>query len=167
MDYDPELKSTLWNRERLMAVKRSKMLDSPNEKMFDDVTDAVCHTLDVPMSLVTIIDADRQFFKSCVGLARELMEQRETPIEDSACQYVVKKRSMILINDVKNDPFFHCHMGLNNINAGAYLGVPLIRDRQVIGSVCAIDTRARDWQEADIDFLEKKADMLREEIARR
>ena len=118
MDKDPELEAALTDKERIAALKDSGLLDSPREKSFDDVTANVCSALNVPISLVTIIDSDRQFFKSCIGLAPEVMEARQTPIADSTCQYVVKKKSAVIIDDVEKDPFFHLHSGLRNIHAG-------------------------------------------------
>lgn len=167
MDEDSELQAVLTDHDRIAALHRSGLLDSPREPAFDNVTANVCEKLNVPISLVTIIDAKRQFFKSCVGLAPEIMEARQTPIEDSTCQYVVKKKSAVIIDDVEKDPFFRMHAGLKNVHAGAYLGVPLYQDSQVIGSVCAVDFQPRKWSESEIDFLEEKAEMLRSEVAKR
>jgi len=164
---DSELEAVLADKSRLEALRKSRLLDSPREKLFDDVTSSVCETLHVPISLVTIIAPDRQFFKSCVGLAPELMESRSTPIKDSTCQYVVKKGSQVVIDDVERDPFFSTHEGLNNVGAGSYLGTPLLLFGQAIGSVCAVDTKPRKWSGQEIEFLEDKAIMLAAEVARR
>ena len=163
-DNEIELKAVLNDKERLRALRESGLLDSPREQFFDDVTSDVCQMLGVPISLVTLIAPDKQFFKSAVGLDAETLEKRETPIKDSACQYVVKEGSLVKINDVALDPFFRLHQGLHNVNAGAYLGTPLYVFGQPIGSVCAVDTKPRKWTESEIDFLEDKAEFLAREI---
>lgn len=165
MSEDPELEKALKDHDRLQAVTESGLLDSPLDSIFEDLTDAVQMELGVPMSLVTIIEVKRQFFKSSRGLPPDVAAKRETPMEDSACQYVVKKRSLIVIDDVQQDPMFKMHAGLRKINAGSYLGVPLFHQGEIIGSVCAIDTKPRKWTEKEIDFMEEKASSLKTELS--
>lgn len=167
MQADAELNAVLNDIDRLKAVRASRLLDSPREKIFDDATLSICKALRVPMSLVTIIAPERQFFKSCIGLDDEMMEKREGPIKYSTCQYVVKKGGIVIIDDVKNDPFFCTHEGLNGVGAGSYLGVPLLLFNQTIGSVCAVDVKARMWNDLEIGFLKNKAHLLSQEVARR
>ncbi|PZP54734.1 MAG: hypothetical protein DI586_09010 [Micavibrio aeruginosavorus] len=165
--YDHELEEVLNDRDRLRALRASNLLDSPHEKMFDDVTSSVCDYLKVPISLVTLIAPDRQFFKSSRGLPFDVTLNRETPIKDSACQYVVKEGSLVKIDNVEEDEFFRLHEGLHNIHAGAYLGTPLRLFGQAIGSVCAVDIKPRKWTNEEIDFLEDQASMLSTEVGRR
>ena len=167
MKNEPQLKSALINKQRLAAVERSRLLDSPREQMFDNITLSVCEKLNVPISLVTIIAPERQFFKSAIGLEPELLAKRETPIEDSTCQYVVEKDCLLRIDDVENDAFFRLHEGLRGVSAGAYLGAPLRIFGQAIGSVCAVDTKARKWTNEDIAFLEEKAGFIADIVSRR
>ena len=152
---------------RLKAVQASKLLDSPQEEIFDRVTSTICKRLNVPISLVTIIAPERQFFKSGIGLIPDILLKRETPIKDSTCQYVVRKGSLVKINDVSRDPFFHLHEGLKGINAGSYLGTPLWLFNQAIGSVCAVDFIPRHWSEEQVSFLEDQAQFLSNEVSLR
>ncbi len=165
--FDAELNAVLNDRDRLRALRASNLLDSPREKIFEDVTTAICSTLNVPISLVTLIAPDRQFFKSSRGLAFDLTLNRATPIEDSTCQYVVKKGGLLVIDDVTADPFFVAHEGLKGVGAGSYLGTPLYVFGQPIGSVCAVDIKPRKWTEVEIDFLQGKANMLAHEVIKR
>lgn len=165
--FDAELDAVLNDRDRLRALRASHLMDSPHEKIFDDVTSSICDRLDVPMSLVTLIAPGRQFFKSSRGLPFDITLNRETPIADSTCQYVVKKDGLLVIDDVSADPFFSMHEGLNGVGAGSYLGTPLRLFGQAIGSVCAVDIRPRKWTEEEIVFLEGKALMLSTEVGRR
>lgn len=167
MQRDLKLQAALNNADRLRALRHSGLLDSPKEPVYDEVTRSICQTLNVPISLVTIIAPDRQFFKSAIGLDAIVMEARQAPIEDSTCKYVVEKNCILRIDDVQKDVFFRSHEGLNNGKVGAYLGVPLRFMGEAIGSVCAADTRARKWSDQEIAFLEEKCDMLSQSLVKK
>ncbi len=165
--FDVELDAVLNDRDRLRALRASNLMDSPHEKVFEDVTTSICEFMSVPISLVTLIAPVRQFFKSSRGLPFDVTLNRGTPIEDSTCQYVVKKGGLLVIDDVAADPFFHTHEGLKGVGAGSYLGTPLRLFGQAIGSICAVDTKARKWKTSEIDFLEDKAELLSLEVGKR
>jgi DNA-binding CsgD family transcriptional regulator len=77
------------DRARLAALQRSGLLDSPKEQGFDRFTKLVRRFLNVPVALFSLVDDQRQFFKSSEGLPPEVDATRETPLSHSFCQYVV------------------------------------------------------------------------------
>jgi GAF domain-containing protein len=74
---------------RIRALQRTGLLDSPPEEIFDCLTRLAAKTLGVPVALLSLVDSDRQFFKSQTGLPPEWAGKRETPLSYSFCQYVV------------------------------------------------------------------------------
>ena len=167
MQRDLNLDAALNNEERLKALQDSNLLDTPQEEVFNQITREICETLDVPISLVTLIAPERQFFKSAIGLGDEAMRTRQTPIDESTCKYVVERNCLLRIDDVEKDHFFRWHEGLMNVDAGAYLGTPLRFKDQAIGSICAVDVKPRFWSKGEIQFIEAKASFLADIVTAR
>ena len=83
------LAAAIGDPERLTLLRRSRLLDAPPEPAFDRLTRLASRLLAAPISLVTLIEEDRQFFLSCVGLPDSLTERRQTPLSYSICKHVV------------------------------------------------------------------------------
>lgn len=77
------------NTERLAALQRLALLDTPVEPAFDRLTRLAAAVLNTPVALVALVAADRQFFKSCIGLPEFWASRRETPLSHSFCQHTV------------------------------------------------------------------------------
>ena len=101
LDPASESASELRERRRLAALRRYGILDTPEAEAFDRITDLVARLLDVPIALVTFVDEDRQWFKSCVG-----MEQRETPREVAFCDVNIRDAGVMVVEDATDDPRF-------------------------------------------------------------
>ncbi len=163
-DAPPEVQASVNDSKRLDALNRTYLLDSPNEQSFDKETAKIREELNVPVSLISLVDQDRQFFKSQQGMSQEIQEKRETPLTHSVCQHVVNRKSTVVIGDMREYPMFRNHAALQDLNVVAYLGEPLLYDGEVIGSVCAIDTKPRKWNDEEIEMLRARADEIRAEI---
>jgi GAF domain-containing protein len=90
--------------ERLDALRSTGLLDSPAEEAFDRLTRLAARLLRVPVALVSLVDEDRQFFKSCFGLPEPLATQRETPLSHSFCQHVVNLEDLLVAGDAREHP---------------------------------------------------------------
>ena len=152
---------------RLDAVRRSVLLDSPAEESFDRLTRMAASLIDVPSALVTVIDADRQFYKSCIGVKEPWATTRETPLELSYCTHVVETGDPLIISDAREHPLTKDHPALREMNIIAYAGIPLFLDGQPLGSFCVVDEKPRDWSERDIAVLKDLANSAMSEIALR
>ncbi len=115
---------------------------------------------------ITLVDADRQFFKSQVGLPKPYDTTRETPLTHSFCQHIVAKEDISLVNDAKTDPLVCDNLAVRDLGViVAYLGVPLrMPDGSVLGSLCAIDRKDREWAPEDISALWDLAQIVMDEI---
>ena len=128
----------------------------------------VTRLLGVPVSLVSLVDDKRQFFKSMEGLQGWAAQQRETPLSHSFCQHVVIQQKPLIVPRAERDPLVRENLAIPDLGVKAYLGVPLILPSgHVIGSLCAIDTSPRPWSDADLKSLSDVADIVMNEIGLR
>ena len=140
---------------RLAALQRTNLLDSPPEEAFDRLTRLASKILHVPVSLVSLVDHERQYFKSVVGPDDPWATLRETPLSHSFCQHVVASSKPLIITDARRHPLVHQNLAIPDLGVVAYAGMPLTTpDGQTLGSFCAIDTQPREWTEEEIEILQ-------------
>jgi PAS domain S-box-containing protein len=153
---------------RLAALAATGLLDSPKERRFDRLTRVVAAALRVPVSAVALVDAERQFFKSAVGLGAPWDERRETPLSHSFCRHVVETEAPLVVEDSRTNALVADNPAIDELGVAAYLGIP-IADKHgvVIGSLCAIDHMPRAWDNSDLDILADVAALVEREIAER
>lgn len=135
---------------RIESLHAYGILDTPVEAVFEDITriaSAVCET---PISVINLVDAQRQWFKSEVGLG-----VRETPLETSICAHAILEHDFLEVPDTTRDARFASNPlvtgdpGLR-FYAGALLKTP---DGLPLGTVCVLDTRPRTLTPAQVDTL--------------
>ncbi len=139
------------NPERLDSLRALELLDTPAEEAFDRLAKLAARLLHAPIALVSLVDVDRQFFKSCLGLPQPWASWRETPLSHSFCQHVVASSEPLLINDARLHPKFFANLAVRDLGVVAYLGIPLtLANGHTIGSFCVADTIPRSWTAEDI-----------------
>lgn len=138
-------------RQRLQALERYDILDTPSEQAFDRISRLVARVLDVPIATVTFLDAHRLWFKS-----RQGMPVPEIPREDAFCDHAIRSAEPLVIPDALEDPRFVRHASVvGSPGIRFYAGIPLVTpDRWVIGTLCAMDTRPRTPTAAEIALLQ-------------
>ncbi|HLT49159.1 ATP-binding protein [Aequorivita nionensis] len=126
--------------QRLAAVRSYNLLDTLPEKDFDNITALTASICDVPISLVTLLDADRNFLKSYYGL-----NFNESPRNTSFCGHAILEESNIfIVEDARKDPRFMDNPLVKDMNAIFYAGVRLINsDGYPLGTLCVFDTKPR------------------------
>lgn len=159
---------SLRDPERLAALADTHLPDSAAEEAFDRLTRMVTRLLGVPVSLVSLVDDRRQFFKSQQGLEGAVGEARQTPLSHSFCQHVVIAQAPLIVTDAESDPRVRENPAIPDLGVKAYLGVPLtLPSGHVIGSLCAIDVIPRPWSETDLKSLSDVAEIVMSEIGLR
>lgn len=154
------------DRDRLAALRRLVLLDTPPTPAFDRITAMAARLLRAPMALLTLVDVDRQWFKSCHGLSEPLATVRETPLAYSVCQYAVAAGVPLVISDASGDPELRDHPTVREFGIRAYAGVPLFSpDEYAVGTLCVLDVRPRRWTSGDLANLGDLAAIAMREIA--
>lgn len=154
--------------DRLAALRDVALLDSAAEPAFDRLTQLAATVLQTPVALVSFVDADRQCFKSCVGLAEPWASLRQTPLSHSFCQHTVALGAPFIVADARQHPLVRQNLAISDMGVIAYLGVPLTTaDGHTLGSLCVIDTQPRSWTARDVALLEDLAAAAMTEIALR
>ncbi len=146
---------------RLAALTRYDILDTAEECAFDRITELVRTVLGVPMSAVSLIDTDRQWFKSHAGI-----DVRETPREIAFCDHAIRAREPMIVADaLHDDRFSHNPLVTGDPKIASYAGVPLeTPDGYNIGTLCAIDTRPREFDPGQIAILKSLAALVVEQL---
>lgn len=150
---------------RLEALRRTMLLDTPAEPAFDRLTRLATRLLHIPVALVTLVDGERQFLKSVIGLPEPWASQRETPLSHSFCQHVVASGEPLIITDARQDLLLCDNLAIVDLQVVAYAGIPLLTAHgHAVGSFCAIDTVPRVWTEDDVAVLQDLAAATMTEI---
>ena len=154
--------------ERLEALRQTGLLDSPPEAAFDRVTALARRVLGVPTSTVTLVDVDRQFFKSQWGLGEPWASRRETPLSHSFCQHVVAQNAPLVVDDARAHRLVRDNLAICDLGVVSYLGVPIRSpDGYVLGALCAIGDRPRAWTDDDRAVMADLTAVVESEIALR
>jgi diguanylate cyclase (GGDEF)-like protein len=140
--------------ERLAALRDTGLIDGEPDNAFARLNRLAVELLGVPVSLVSLVDEDRQFFAGQVGLPEPWASFRETPLSHSFCQRVVNSGEALVVDDARSDPLVSDNLAVRDLGVVAYAGMPLrMRDGNVLGSFCAIDVSPRHWSERDLAVL--------------
>ena len=150
---------------RLAVLESTALLDSGPEDAFDRYTRLASALLSAPVSLVSLVDSDRQYFKSQFGLQEPWASRRETPLSHSFCKHVVNRREPLVINEAREHPLVCDNLAIPDLNVEAYLGIPLVsREGRVLGSFCAIDSTPRVWTDEQVARMQDLAASVMQEI---
>ncbi len=153
---------------RLEALRRLGLLDAAPQAGFDRLTRLVRHVMKVPVSLVSLVEEDRQVFLSAAGLDGKWVVTRETPLTHSFCQHVVDTGERLRIENARAHPLVQDNLAMSQLGVTAYLGMPLLSaDGFVVGSLCAIDHDERAWTAEDEEMLADLAASASTELALR
>jgi GAF domain-containing protein len=150
---------------RLAALHDVALLDSPPEESFDRLARLAARVVNAPVALVSAVDRDRQFFKSCLGLPEPWATRRETPLSHSFCQHVVAAKEPVIVSDARKDERLLDNLAIRDLGVIAYLGVPLItREGHAVGTLCVIDHQPRIWTPDEISLVKDVASAVVTEI---
>jgi GAF domain-containing protein len=152
--------------DRLDALRATGLLDSDVTPSFDRLARLAAHVLNAPVALVSLVDSDRQFFKSCLGLPEPWASERGSPLTHSFCQHAVASREALIVSDAREHPVLRENLAIRDIGVIAYAGIPLIDDAgNALGTLCVIDSQPRHWTSHQIELLSDIAASVVTEIS--
>ena len=153
-------KSVLEDPARLAVVNALRPGPSGNPDL-DHFTELAAKMLGVPVSVITLIERDRQVYASQTGVAPPGTTLDETSLEYSFCQFAVTSRAPLRIDDATTHPLVSGNPAVNTHNMKAYVGIPLIvGGDHAVGTLCAIDSTPRHWSDHEVDLLNDLAEIL-------
>lgn len=160
----PELRDP----RRLDSLRGTGLLDAPADPGLDTLARLCAKMLEVPIVLLSLVDADRQFFAAACGLSEPFASDRQTSLSRSFCQHVVTSRRPFVVSDAREHPLVRDNLAIRDLGILAYAGIPLTApDGEVLGSFCAIEHRPRTWTKADLALLTDFAESAAAHIVRR
>lgn len=150
--------AVLGDPARLAALARSGLMDAPAGAAFDGITALVGRLLGAPTALLSLVDTQRQFFRSSRGLGEPWASARQTPLTHSFCQWVAAASEAVCVADAREHPLLRDNLAIRDLGVVAYAGVPVrASGGETLGSLCAIDSRPRDWTPEDEATLQDLA----------
>jgi serine phosphatase RsbU (regulator of sigma subunit) len=153
---------------RLAAVHSTGLLDTPADPDFDRLAGLAANLLDAPYAFVTLVDDTRSFWKSCIGTDSDDLAQRQNPVEESFCQYVVETREPLIVGDTRADAVTAGNPSIESMGVLAWAGFPVFApDGEVLGSFCVVDTTTREWSDRDVEVLDVLSKAVASEFALR
>ena len=126
--------------ERLAALREYQVLDTEAEAAYDDLTVLAAQICDVPVAMVSLVDEDRQWFKSKLGLNR-----RQTPRDVAFCAHAISQPEPLIVRDaLKDERFANNALVKRAPRIRFYAGFPLATSEgHALGTLCAIDRKPR------------------------
>ncbi len=137
----PDAMPDLPEDHRLQVLQSTRLLDSAPEPAFDRLTRLAASLLRAPGALISLVDEQRQFFKSALGLKEPWASRRETPLSHSFCQHATRERARLIVNDAREHPILRDSLAVRDLDVIAYAGIPLfVANEAIIGASPASST---------------------------
>ncbi len=147
---------------RLRTLRSLNILDTPQEERFDRITRMAKRIFGVPIALVSLVDENRQWFKSCIGL-----DASETPRDISFCGHAILGNEIFVINNaLEDDRFADNPLVTGEPKIRFYAGCPLrALNGSKLGTLCIIDREPKNLSDEDLETFQDLASMVEREIA--
>ncbi len=146
---------------RLEALRSVDVLDTLPDERFDRLTRMAKRMFGVPIALVSLVDENRQWFKSCIGL-----DASETSRDISFCGHAILGDGLFIIpNALEDKRFADNPLVLGDPNIRFYAGWPLTLNGHKLGTLCIIDQKPRSFEKEDVEALKDLASMVEHELA--
>jgi signal transduction histidine kinase len=147
-------------QQRLQVLANLGLLEAESIPIFDEATQTAARFLNVPICVLSIMERDRQLFKSAVGLSRiglmnELASSRQLPRQESFCTHVVDSQQVLVLPDTTTHPAFVNSLLVHHYGIRAYVGVPLLTsDGYCIGTLALMSLNPHEFSDWEVQFLE-------------
>jgi hypothetical protein len=148
--------NALGDSNKRLDLFTKELLAETDDAELQEIVKTAANELNSPIALVSLVLDQIQFFKAHIGLPPVLEIARGTHRDVSFCQFVVRDGKTFEVTDASNDPRIPQHV-VNEYNIQSYLGVPIMVDNNVMGSLCVLDTKKRGFSDKEHIRLNKLA----------
>lgn len=147
--------------KRVEALNKFRILDTPPEESFDDIVKMASLICETPISLISLVDVDRQWFKARIGF-----EQSETPRDIAFCNHAIRQDQLMIVPDALLDNrFAESPLVTENSDIRFYAGMPITtRDGFKLGALCVIDSKPRKLTDKQIFVLKTLAKQVMRQL---
>lgn len=146
------------SKERINYFTKELLAETDDSEL-QEIVQKAAKELDSPIALVSLVLDQVQFFKAHIGLPSVLASSRGTHRDASFCQFVVRDGETFEVNDASSDPRIPQHV-VKEYNIQAYLGVPIMLEDSVMGSLCVLDTKKRGFSKEEHSALNELAKLV-------
>lgn len=158
---DNEMMKVILNEERLRVLHDLALLDEDHETLYDKMTMIASKIVGAPISIMSMVGNDYQFFKSSVGLG----DLQSTPLSHSFCKHVVATNQPLIVTDARQDELVKDNGAVKDLDVIGYLGMPMtLTDGKRLGSFCVIDHNPRQWSPVEIELVREFTEIVTHEI---
>lgn len=166
MSKDNLLNQTLSDVDRLRMLRNLQVHIFDGDTLYDRMAALAARVTKSPVSLVTMVANNYQFFKGYTGLPEPWRTSRSTPLSHSFCQHLLGSNEPLVVYDARQVDFLKENRAIPDIKVIAYLGVPLtIQSEQLsLGSFCIIDHAPRRWTALEIEIMQTLAHIITTEL---
>lgn len=148
------LPAALSDPRRIAAVLATGLLDTEPEQPFDDLAEIATAITGCERAFITLVDEDRSFWKSCVGVDIQQTGGRQNPVRESFCYFLVGLGDRFVVEDAAEDQRTRHHPSVAPMKIGAWAGYSILGPAgEVLGSMCVIDENPHPWQPAELAAL--------------
>lgn len=152
------MSNALSDRGRLDALRRTGLLDEPPSEALQRLTRLATRILGVPISVVSLIEENHQFYAANTGVGDPWARERGSPLSHSFCKHVVETGAPIIVEDARLNDLLKDNLAIPDMGVIAYAGVPLHVAGQAIGTFCAVETHPKKWTPEEIEALKTLAE---------
>ena len=153
--------------ERLLALEQLGLANEEREPVLDQITARLARVFEAPVTAITLVDRERQWFKAHTGLPESLATEGPVPRDSSICAHVVAENRFVLVKDLKRDRRFANSQMLLKYGIRFYAGAPIhAANGQAVGTLCVMDTSPRGFSKREQRILEETAEEASGEMER-
>lgn len=153
------------NVDRTKVLFQLSLINTAEETIYDKITDFTGKVINVPISMVSLVAPDHQFFKSGYGLPEPIRSERRVPLAYSFCKHTVKENKPLIVPDTRINDLVKDVRAVKEFNIVGYLGIPLaIEGGKALGTLCVLEHEVRDWTGTEIAIMTELSQIIIKEF---
>ena len=159
------MSNIMMNVDRIQVLFQLSLINKSEETIYDKITQFTGKVIDAPISLVSLVAPDHQFFKSGYGLPEPVRSERRTPLSYSFCKHAIQDNKPLVVPDTRENNLVKDVLAIKDFNIIGYLGIPLsIEGGKALGTLCVLEHEVRDWTDTEINIMTELSEIIIKEF---